>query len=156
MSVGQKAKDFSLLNTNLERISLSSFNGKKVVLLFFPLANTSTCEKEMCKFRDDIKKYEDFNAEVIGISVDSPFALKMWKEKLNLNFTLLSDFNKEISTDYNSIYNVFVPGKYDFVGVSKRSAFVIDENRMIQYAEVLDDSRMEPNYEKIKEILNSK
>ena len=80
LKVGDKAPDFSLLNSNVEKVSLSDFRGKNVVLLFFPLANTGTCTKEMCTFRDELKSYEDLNAQVLGVSVDSPFALQMWAE----------------------------------------------------------------------------
>ena len=154
LKVGDKAPDFSLLNSNVEKVSLSDFRGKNVVLLFFPLANTGTCTKEMCTFRDELKSYEDLNAQVLGVSVDSPFALQMWAEKNNYNFPLLSDFNKEISASYGALYDVFVPGKLDFKGVAKRSAFVIDKDGNIKYTEVLEDAGNEPSYEAIKKALS--
>ncbi|MCH8325431.1 MAG: peroxiredoxin [Bacteroidetes bacterium] len=154
LKVGDKAPDFSLLNSNVEKVSLSDFRGKNVVLLFFPLANTGTCTKEMCTFRDELKSYENLNAQVLGVSVDSPFALQMWAEKNNYNFPLLSDFNKEVSASYGALYDVFVPGKLDFKGVAKRSAFVIDKDGNIKYAEVLEDAGNEPNYEAIKKALS--
>ncbi len=154
LKVGDKAPDFSLLNSNVEKVSLSDFKGKNVVLLFFPLANTGVCTKEMCTFRDELKSYEDLEAQVLGISVDSPFALQMWAEKNNYNFPLLSDFNKEVSESYGALYDVFVPGKLDFKGVAKRSAFVIDKDGNIKYAEVLEDAGNEPNYEAIKKALS--
>lgn len=153
LKVGDVAPNFELFNQNTEKISLEQFRGKNVVVLFFPLANTSVCTKEMCTFRDELKVYEDLNAQVIGISVDSPFALKMFAEKNNYTFPLLSDFNKEVSASYGALYDVFVPGKFDFKGVSKRSAFVIDKNGVIQYAEVLENAGEEPNYSAIKETL---
>jgi len=97
VKVGDKAPDFSLLSNKVEKVSLSDFRGKNVVLLFFPLANTGVCTKEMCTFRDELKSYENLNAQVLGISVDSPFALQMWAEKNNYNFPLLSDFNNWFS-----------------------------------------------------------
>lgn len=154
LEIGDKAPDFSLLNSNVEKVSLSGFRGKNVVLLFFPLANTGVCTKEMCTFRDELKGYEDLDAQVLGVSVDSPFALQMWAEKNNYNFPLLSDFNKEVSASYGALYDVFAPGKLDFKGVAKRSAFVIDKDGNIKYAEVLEDAGNEPSYEAIKEALS--
>ncbi|PJA99798.1 MAG: peroxiredoxin, partial [Ignavibacteriales bacterium CG_4_9_14_3_um_filter_30_11] len=132
--------DFNLLNANNERVSLSSFKGKKVVVLFFPLANTGVCTKEMCTFRDELKSYENLNAQILGISVDSPFTLKLWAEKNNYTFPLLSDFNKEAATSFGALYDIFAPGKLDFKGVAKRSAFVIDAEGKIKYAEVLENA----------------
>jgi len=153
LKVGDSAPKFELFNHNTEKVSLEQFKGRNVVLLFFPLANTSVCTKEMCTFRDELKVYENLDAQVLGISVDSPFALKMFAEKNNYNFPLLSDFNKEVSASYGALYDVFVPGKFDFKGVSKRSAFIIDKDGVIQYAEVLESAGDEPNYTAIKETL---
>lgn len=153
IKVGDKAPEFTLKNQNAEDVSLSSFKGKNVVLLFFPFANTGVCTKEMCTMRDNYSRYTDLNAQILGVSVDSPFSLKMWEEKNNLNFPLLSDFNKEVCKTYGAIHDVFAPGKFDYIGVAKRSAFVIDQDGLIKYAEVLDNPGEEPNYEKIKEVL---
>lgn len=153
IKVGDKAPEFTLKNQNTEDVSLSSFKGKNVVLLFFPFANTGVCTKEMCTMRDNYSRYTALNAQILGVSVDSPFSLKMWEEKNNLNFPLLSDFNKEVCNAYGAIHDVFAPGKFDYMGVAKRSAFVIDKNGLIKYAEVLDNPGEEPNYEKIKEAL---
>ncbi|WP_337865987.1 redoxin domain-containing protein [Ignavibacterium sp.] len=152
LKVGDIAPDFTLFNQDAQQVSLNQFKGKKVVLSFFPFANTSVCTKEMCTFRDDLKEYESLDAQVVGISVDSPFALKLFQEKNNYQFPLLSDFNKEVSAKYETL-GVFVPGKYDYQGVSKRSAFVIDKNGVIQYVEILDNPGNEPNYNAIKETL---
>jgi peroxiredoxin len=153
IKVGDKAPEFTLKNQNTDDVSLSSFKGKNVVLLFFPFANTGVCTKEMCTMRDNYSRYTALNAQILGVSVDSPFSLKMWEEKNNLNFPLLSDFNKEVCKAYGAIHDVFAPGKFDYMGVAKRSAFVIDKNGLIKYAEVLDNPGEEPNYEKIKEAL---
>ncbi len=153
IKVGDKAPEFTLKNQNTEDVSLSSFKGKNVVLLFFPFANTGVCTKEMCTMRDNYSRYTALNAQILGVSVDSPFSLKMWEEKNNLNFPLLSDFNKEVCKAYGAIHDVFAPGKFDYMGVAKRSAFVIDKDGLIKYAEVLDNPGEEPNYEKIKEAL---
>ena len=154
LKVGDKAPDFNLLNANNERVSLSSFKGKKVVVLFFPLANTGVCTKEMCTFRDELKSYENLNAQILGISVDSPFTLKLWAEKNNYTFPLLSDFNKEAATSFGALYDIFAPGKLDFKGVAKRSAFVIDAEGKIKYAEVLENAGDEPNYQAIQKALS--
>lgn len=155
LKVGQKAPDFSLKSHLLDDIELNSFKGKKnVVLLFFPLVGTAVCEKELCSTRDGMKDYEKLNAQVLAISVDSPFAQKMWADRHGFNFPLLSDFNKEVSQKYEAFFDVFVPGKFDYKGVSKRSAFVIDKNGVIQYAEVLDNPGLEPDYNAIQAVLS--
>jgi peroxiredoxin len=153
LKAGDNAPDFTLINTEGKKISLSNFAGKQVVLLFFPFANSSTCHQEMCTIRDNIKTYEELNAQVLGISVDSHYSLKLWGENLNLKFPLLSDFNKEASAKYNSLNELHAPGKYDYKGVSKRSAFVIDENGKIKYVEVCEHTGLQPNYEAIKTSL---
>lgn len=153
INVGDKAPEFALFNQDTEKVSLGNFKGKNVVLLFFPLANTGVCTKEMCTFRDELKVYEVLDAQVLGVSVDSPFTLKMWQEKNNYNFPLLSDFNREVSRNYDALYDIFAPGKFDFKGVAKRSAFVIDKEGIIKHSEVLEDFTKEPNYEAIKKTL---
>jgi len=121
-----------------------------VLLLFFPQAFTGVCTKELCGVRDNIAFYNNANARVLGISVDSVFTLNKFKEEQHYNFSLLSDFNKEVSALYNSIYHDWI---LDMKGVSKRSAFVIDKEGTIQYAEVLENAGEVPNFEKIKEVL---
>ncbi len=153
---GDLAPDFTLKSHLLEDVQLSSFKGKKnVVVLFFPLAGTAVCEKELCSTRDSMKDYENLDAQVLAVSVDSPFAQKLWADRHHFNFTLLSDFNKEICQKYGAYYDVFVPGKFDYKGVAKRSAFVIDKNGVIQYTEVLEDAGKEPDYEAIQSVLNN-
>jgi glutaredoxin-dependent peroxiredoxin len=147
---GQAAPDFTLTDSNKNKITLSHYKGKTVLLLFFPLAFTGVCTKELCAVRDDIARYNNANAEVFGISVDSYATLKKFKEEQAYNFTLLSDFNKEASTNYGSIYDNFAGS---MKGVSKRSAFVIDKNGVIQYAEVLENAGDVPNFEAINGII---
>ena len=101
--------------------------------------------------RDDIASYQNLNADIIAISVDSLFTLEKFKNEQNLNFTLLSDFNREVSKAYGAFYDEFVLGMR---GVSKRSAFVLDKNGKIQYAEVLESAGDLPNFEKVKETLS--
>lgn len=152
IQAGQKAPDFKLVNTDKKEISLSDYRGKNVLILFFPLAFTSVCTAELCSVRDNITAYNNSNAVVLGISVDSPFTLGKFKEEQKLNFDLLSDFNKEVSTAYGSIYADFVLG---LKGVSKRSAFVIDKDGIIRYAEVLENAGNVPNFQKINDTLKS-
>ena len=154
LKVGDTAPNFTLKNTNNESISLSDFKGKKnVVILFFPAVGSSVCEKELCSTRDGMKEYENLDAQVLAISVDGPFAQKLWADKNQFNFPVLSDFNKEISPAYGAFYDVWLPGKWDLKGVSKRSAFVVDKNGLIQYAEVLEVAGNEPNYSAIQDTL---
>ena len=150
IEIGQKAPDFTLFNSEKKPVTLSEQKGKNVVLLFFPLAFTSTCTKELCGVRDNIGFYNGTNAAVFGISVDSLHTLAKYREEQKLNFTLLSDFNKEVSTAYGSIYDQF---GYNMKGVSKRSAFVIDKNGVIRYAEVLENAGEVPDFEAIQKIL---
>ncbi len=103
LKIGDKAPDFTLFNQDGEPVTLSSFKGRNVVVLFFPAANTGACTTEMCTFRVELKDYENLNAQVLGISVDTHFALKMFHEKNNYNFPLLSDFNKKVIKDYDVV-----------------------------------------------------
>lgn len=150
LKIGDQAPDFTLFDNDKKETKLSDFRGNKVVLLFFPLAFTSVCTAELCSTRDNISLYNNANAKVFGISVDSLFTLDEFKKQNQLNFPLLSDFNKEVSKAYGSMYDEFVLGMN---GVSKRSAFVIDEEGKIIYAEVLDNAGDQPNFEAIKNVL---
>lgn len=149
LQVGDKAPDFTLVNTQKEEVTLSKQEGP-VVLLFFPMAFTGVCTTELCTIRDDYSSYNELKATVFGISVDSPFTLGKFKEEQNLNFELLSDFNKTASAAYDALYEDFVLG---LKGVSKRSAFVVDGNGTIQYAEVLESAGDLPNFDAIKKAL---
>ena len=150
VKVGQRAPEFSLFDTTKNKINISDYKGKNVLLLFFPQAFTSVCTKELCAIRDDISRYNNTNAEVFGISVDSVFTLKKFKEDQQYNFTLLSDFNKEVSALYDALYTDWI---LDMKGVAKRAAFIIDKKGIIQYAEVLEIAGSLPNFEAINKIL---
>ena len=152
VTIGSKAPDFSLFDSDKKNVTLSDFAGKNILLLFFPQAFTSTCTKELCAVRDDISRYSNANAQVVGISVDSVFTLKKYKEEQQYNFPLLSDFNKDVSARYDSLYDNWI---LDMKGVSKRSAFIIDKTGFIQYAEVLESDGDVPNFESINEKLAS-
>lgn len=152
VNVGEEAPLFTLYNTEKKEVSLKELLTKSnVVLLFFPLAFTSTCTKELCSTRDEISIYEDLNAIVLGISVDSIFTLDKFRQENELPFDLLSDFNKDVSRQYNSLYETF---PFDMKGVGKRSAFVIDRQGKIRYAEILEDTRQIPSFEQIKKTLD--
>lgn len=151
IETGTKAPEFSLYNSEKIKVSLSDYKGRNVLLLFFPLAFTGTCTIELCSVRDNISQYNNSNAEVIGISVDSVYTLAKYKEEQHLNFQLLSDFNKEVSTAYGSIYQTF---GFDMQGVGKRSAFVIDMEGFVQYAEVLENAKDIPDFEAIQKVLS--
>lgn len=150
LEIGQTAPDFTLYDSDKKQITLSELRDNSVLLLFFPLAFTTTCTEELCHVRDNISNYNTANAKVFGISVDALHTLAKYKADQQLNFTLLSDFNKEASRAYDSIYEMF---GYNMKGVSKRSAFVIDKAGIIRYAEVLENAGEVPNFEKIQEVL---
>ena len=153
LNIGEQAPDFSLKTKNaegLKDISLSDHKDKQsVVLLFFPFAFTSVCTEETCSVRDDLSSYADLNAQVYGISVDSPFAQEVMSEKQNLNFPLLSDFNKEVSKSYGVLYEDFI----GFAGVAKRSAFVISKDGTILFSWSSDDPKQLPDFDAIKASL---
>jgi glutaredoxin-dependent peroxiredoxin len=150
IKVGQVAPDFTLYDSAKNKITLSDQRGQNVLLLFFPLAFTRTCTAELCSVRDNISFYNNANAKVFGISGDSLHTLAKYKAEQNLNFSLLSDFNKEVSTVYGTIYEMF---DYNMKGVSKRSAFVVDKEGLIRYAEVLENASEQPNFRNITLIL---
>ena len=152
IEIGQTAPDFTLYDSEKNKITLSDQKGQNILLLFFPLAFTSTCTAELCSVRDNISFYNKVNAKVFGISVDSLHTLKKYKADQQLNFTLLSDFNKDVSAAYGSLYEMF---GYNMKGVSKRSAFVIDKEGFVRYAEVLENAGEQPNYKNITLILEA-
>ena len=149
LKAGDTAPEFTLYDTSKNEVKLSELKEKNVLLLFFPLAFTSVCTKELCSVRDNLSFYNDADAAVFGISVDSPQTLAKFKEEQGLNFPLLSDFNKEASAAYGVLYENFGWMK----GVSKRSAFVIDKNGIIRYAEVLENAGEVPDFEAIRSSL---
>jgi peroxiredoxin len=151
LTIGQKAPDFTLFDTEKQPKTLSNLEGKNVLLLFFPLAFTSVCTAELCNIRDNIATYSNVNAEVFGISVDSVFALGKFKEEQQLNFSLLSDFNKEASTAYDVIYDTFPA--FGMKGVSKRAAFIVDKSGNIAYTEICATPGDMPNFAAINETL---
>lgn len=151
LQIGQAAPDFTLYDSNKQPVTLSEQRGSNVLLLFFPLAFTSVCTAELCSVRDNYKVYEGLDARVFGISVDSLYTLGRYKQEQNLNFSLLSDFNKVVSKQYGSLYEKF---GYGMLGVSKRAAFLIDKKGTVQYAEVLENAGEQPNFAAIQQRLH--
>ncbi len=152
LKIGDKAPAFSLRNTEKELVSLKDFKGQNVVLLFFPLAFTGVCHKELCLMRDNLHEYTKLDAQVLALSVDSLFTLEKWKKEEGFNFPLLSDFNRTTARKYGALYKDFVLG---MKGVAKRSAFVIDKKGIVRYAEVLENAGELPNFEAVKKALKN-
>ena len=150
LRIGDKAPDFSLYSSEKELIHLHDFKGKSVVLLFFPLAFTGTCTKELCSTRDDMSIYNELDTEVLAISTDSPQSLARYKTDYQFNFRLLSDFNKETIRAYDVIYEEFSLGMR---GVAKRAAFVIDAEGIIRYAEVLEIAGNLPDLQAVQNMV---
>lgn len=150
LHTGEPAPDFSLYNSEKKLITLSDYRGKKVLLLFFPLAFTSTCTEELCSVRDNIAVYNKLESEVFGISVDSLYSLARYKQEQQLNFSLLSDFNKTVSIAYGTLYESF---GFNMKGVSKRSAFVIDREGILRWSEVLENAGKVPDFKMIEKKL---
>ncbi len=150
LQVGNKAPNFSLYDTEKNKVNLSDFKGKNVVVLFFPLAFTGVCTKELCSMRDNIAFYNNTNAVVLGISVDSLFSLQKFKQEQNLNFSLLSDFNKEAAQSYDVLMDLFPAA--EMRGVSKRAAFVVNPEGDLSYVEICELGNL-PNFEAIQAVI---
>ena len=155
LEVGNKAPDFTLKTKTadgLQDVTLSDNfgKGKKTVLLFFPLAFAPPCTNEMCTMRDSIQEFNDLDATIIGVSVDSPFTQEEFAKKNELNFTLVSDFNKEVSTAYDVLYEDLLGLK----GVAIRSVFVIDADGVVQYSTSNEDPMVLPDFDALKAALN--
>lgn len=150
IQVGQQAPDFTLFDSDKNEVSLSALKGNNVLLLFYPLAFTGTCTAEMCSVRDSMNVYNDANAKVLGISIDNVFIQDKFKKEHNLQFPLLSDFNKTTIKDYGIVHDTFAFGMQE---VGKRAAYVVDKEGVVQYAEALDVPTDLPDFEAIQETL---
>ena len=148
--IGDTIPSFTLQDTEGNQVTIQAGPNKHTVILFFPLAFSSVCTEELCSVRDNLKLYEALDAAVYGISIDSFFSLKAFKQSQNLNFTLLSDFNKVQSTSFGVLNN----DHFGMIGVAKRSAFVLDKDMKLVHSEILDDAGNIPDFNKIKEALN--
>lgn len=153
IEVGSLAPEFTLVSDEKKEVNLTDYRGKNIVLLFFPFAFTGVCTKEMCEMRDSMGQMNAWDAQVLGVSIDSPFVLAKFKEEESLNFPLLSDFNKTAIRAYDTIYEEFPA--FGLKGVAKRSAYIIDKEGIVKYAEICGSPGDEPNYEAMKETLSS-
>ena len=151
IQVGQAAPDFTLYDSEKNKVTLSALQGSPVVILFFPAAFTGVCTKELCSVRDNLSTYNTTNAKVFGISVDSLFTLAKFKEEQQLNFPLLSDYNRDASTAFDVLYDVFPA--FEMQRVSKRAAFVIDAAGVIRYAEICPTPGDLPDFSAIQSTL---
>ena len=149
VDTGSIAPDFTLTNQDRENVTLSQLRGRPVVLVFFPAAFSSVCTKELCTFRDALKRFESVQAQVLGISVDTFFALKAFHDQQGLTFPLLSDFNKQVIRAYGAFNEDMIGLK----GIAKRAVFVLDGAGVVRYREVLDDARNEPDYQKVYDVV---
>ena len=145
ITVGKKAPDFTLISDDRQPVTLSALRGRPVVLAFFPAAFSSVCTKELCTFRDSLAQLNRANAQVFGISVDTFFTLKAFRDHEKLTFPLLSDFNKQAIREYG----VFNEDMIGLKGIAKRAVFVLDKDGVVRHREVLDDARNEPDYQKV-------
>jgi peroxiredoxin len=152
VEIGSKAPDFTLNNHERQPVTLSAQRGRPVILAFFPAAFSSVCEKELCALRDDLGRLDAVkNAHVYGISVDTFFTLKAFHDQQKFTFPLLSDFNKEVIRDYG----VFNEDMIGLRGIAKRAVFLIDREGVVRYREVLEDARLEPNYQRLYDAVAS-
>ena len=155
VSVGAKAPNFNLPTKTPDgpkQIKLSDNFGKKnTVLLFFPMAFTGTCTQEMCSLTPELPNYDSVNAVVYGISGDNPFAQEAWAQREKIGVMLLSDYEHKVAREYGIAYDSFLPERnLGMGGVPKRAAFVIDRKGVVQHADVRDDARELPDFDKIK------
>jgi peroxiredoxin len=148
VEIGKGAPDFELPDINMKMHKLSDYRGRKVVLAFFPAAESPVCTIEMCNFRDNIQELKQIGTQVIGISVDGPFANKMFAQNRQLNFPLLSDYKRETIRKYGIVMKDLASLK-DY-NAAKRSIFVLDNNGMVRYKWVSENPMVEPNYDEIK------
>ena len=160
ITTGDSAPDFTLTTLGSdgpELVTLSQQTaGKTTLLLFFPMAFTGGCTTELCSLTAGISEYEELGVQILGVSGDNPFAQAAWAEKEGIGITLLSDYEHEATKAWGVAYDSFLPDKsLPMGGVSKRSAFVIDGEGVIRYAEVNDNPADQPNFGAIKETLRN-
>lgn len=152
LQTGDTAPHFTMYDSEKKIVNNETLKGHKALLLFIPAAFTSTCTKEFCMIRDDIARYNSMDAKVIGISTDTVYVLAKWKEEQQLNFTLASDYNKDVTAAFQVAYGTF---NFGMKGTAKRAAFILDTDGIIRYTEVLENAGQLPDFEKINEVLQS-
>jgi peroxiredoxin len=153
VQVGTPAPSFTLVDTDKKPRSLDEFKGKKLVIAFFPGAFTGVCTKEMCALRDSMSKFNELDAQVVGISVDSPFANRGFSERYELKFPLLSDYTRTAVRAYGVELQNF--SGLEGYTVAQRSVFVLDQHGIIRYAWVAENPGIEPNYDEITKAVSS-
>ena len=151
VSVGEKAPEFELADTELKMRTMEEFKGKKIVLSFFVAASSPICEIELCTFRDSWDEISNLGAQVVAISNDGPFANKAFAEKHNFNFPILADYTSKTIRDYDVLMPDLLHIK-DY-NAAKRSVFIINEDGTVGYKWVSEDPLKEPNYQEIKDFL---
>jgi peroxiredoxin len=142
--VGQKAPDFTAIDWDNKPFTLSSLKGRKVVLAFFPAVFSGVCDKEMCTFRDSLAELNKVNANVVGVSVDPRWSVKEFKTKYNLNFPLVSDWDRKVIKQYGVEWPNF--GGMQGYTAATRSIFVLDKDHVVRWAWVTDAQGKEPDY----------
>ena len=152
-TVNSTAPDFTLKNTKKEDVSLSNFKGKTVVLAFYPGAFTGVCDKEMCAFQDNMSKLNDANAVVLGISVDSPWANAEFARKYELEFTLLSDVDRNVVQMYDATFTGL--GGIEGYVSANRVVIVIDKEGVVQHRWVAENPGVEPDYDAVVSFASS-
>ncbi len=150
--LGDKAPDFVLYDTEMKQRRLKDFLGKNIVVAFYVGAFTSVCTKEMCTFRDSLTKLNSLKAQVIGISVNDPFANKAFAQTNMLQFPLLSDYNRDVIKAYGIELHDFA-GLKGYI-VAKRSVFVVDKQGIVRYIWVSEDPHIEPNYDEVEKTVS--
>src|SRR5919204_98774 len=150
-NIEDNAPEFNLPDADLKMRKLSDYKGKPIVLAFFPAAESPVCTKEMCAFRDSFDELKGFDAQVLGISVDGPFANKIFTENRHLNFPLLSDYKRETIKNYGIVMPNL--GPLQDYNAAKRSVFVLDSTGKIKYRWISDNPLIEPNYQEIRGAL---
>ena len=153
IAIGSKAPDFKLFDTGRKERSLNEFLGKKTILAFYPGAFTGVCDKELCTLRDAMTNFNNMNAQVVGISVDSPFANKGFADVNKLTFPLLSDYTREVSKKYAGVHDNFA-GVQGYT-TSKRAVFVLDKAGIVKYLWITENPGVEPPYDEINKALAS-
>lgn len=153
LNVGAKAPEFTLYDTDRKTRSLSEFKGKKTILAFYPGAFTGACTKEFCAFRDSLSEFNTLNAQVVGISVDSPFANKAFATQNGLSFPLLSDPDRSVSMKYGGVYDGFAGLKG--YKASKRAVYVLDAAGIVKYVWSTEDPGVVPDYDEVKKAVSS-
>lgn len=155
LTPGKSAPDFTLKTKTSEGVSdvklSANFGKKNTVLLFFPLAFTGACTQEMCDISSGLEAYKKLDAEVYGVSVDSPFSQEAWAKQNKITVTLLSDLNKEVA----KAYDVLLPDLMGFGSVAARAAFVINKDGVIIHSEQTPSPKELPNFDKIQQALKS-